>query len=249
MTIVKGGKRMSGLIMCAEIDIKEKWRHRAGRLENDTILFMTDGEMKVTSSVGALTVPPYASVLLKAGERIRTASSGECGATWYLIEFESDISNLPYGKLVGGLGRLGAELAEKLCDNNCDEAYLTAFLTLIKEKGLERAAAKTEETKLFLPCETERGYSELQRAPMTLPSDLPIRLKVAGKRFELADERIARIRFLLEYSDYNISELARLSGFDKPNSFTRFYAYHTGEAPSDYRRRLAGIAPVHKKRK
>lgn len=47
--------------------------------------------------------------------------------------------------------------------------------------------------------------------------------------------RIANARALLEHTQYNITEIASLVGFDDPLYFSHFFKKHTGISPSKYR--------------
>lgn len=49
--------------------------------------------------------------------------------------------------------------------------------------------------------------------------------------------RIANARALLEHTQYNITEIASLVGFDDPLYFSHFFKKHTGISPSKYRNR------------
>ena len=49
--------------------------------------------------------------------------------------------------------------------------------------------------------------------------------------------RIANARALLEHTQYNITEIASLVGFDDPLYFSHFFKKHTGVSPSKYRNR------------
>ncbi len=51
--------------------------------------------------------------------------------------------------------------------------------------------------------------------------------------------RIANARMLLEKTDYNITEISGLSGFDDPLYFSRFFRKQCGMSPSQYRRQLS----------
>ena len=47
--------------------------------------------------------------------------------------------------------------------------------------------------------------------------------------------KVNRARELLSYSSYNISEIARLVGYDNPLYFSRVFSQNMGCSPSEYR--------------
>lgn len=48
--------------------------------------------------------------------------------------------------------------------------------------------------------------------------------------------RISKAKDLLENTDYNITEIAAIIGYENPLYFSRIFKKHTGESPSKYRR-------------
>lgn len=52
--------------------------------------------------------------------------------------------------------------------------------------------------------------------------------------------RIANAQGLLETTDYNVSEISRIVGYDNPLYFSRIFRKQCGVSPSDFRRRLRG---------
>lgn len=50
--------------------------------------------------------------------------------------------------------------------------------------------------------------------------------------------RMNNAKTLLEYTQHNITEIARLVGFDDPLHFSHFFKRHTGVSPSEYRKRI-----------
>ena len=50
--------------------------------------------------------------------------------------------------------------------------------------------------------------------------------------------RMTNARTLLEYTQYNITEVAALVGFDDPLHFSHLFKKHTGVSPSEYRKRI-----------
>ena len=58
----------------------------------------------------------------------------------------------------------------------------------------------------------------------------------------ISEKKVDFAASLLEFSDFNVNTVAQMSGFGEPNHFTKFFSYHTGKTPSDYRRSLRGIS-------
>lgn len=52
--------------------------------------------------------------------------------------------------------------------------------------------------------------------------------------------RMANARTLLEHTQYNITEVAALVGFDDPLHFSHLFKKHTGTSPTEYRKRCFG---------
>ena len=57
--------------------------------------------------------------------------------------------------------------------------------------------------------------------------------------------RMHRARELLAYSSYNISEIARLVGYDNPLYFSRIFSRQVGCSPSEYRAREGAACQWH----
>ncbi len=62
--------------------------------------------------------------------------------------------------------------------------------------------------------------------------------KVTGASLKkyINDRRLEKARVLLSTSSYPVSEVARAVGFDDSNLFTKFFSYHMGKTPMDFRK-------------
>jgi len=71
--------------------------------------------------------------------------------------------------------------------------------------------------------------------------------KAVGKTLKayVNERRVALACDMLATSSFDINKIASLMGFEESNLFTKFFTYHTGITPSDYRRKVFGTKPLN----
>lgn len=65
-------------------------------------------------------------------------------------------------------------------------------------------------------------------------------------KHDIANERINRAKFLLQTTDMQITEIAFELGYDDPNLFDKFFIYHAGCTPTEYKSAFAKLHTNHK---
>ena len=239
------------------IDISEKWIHAGKKCKNYTLFAVERGEIRVSTSTGAITVSAAQALLLAPGTRIRSAHSGDTGVRFFCAELLLEsvhmgalslhlVSDFGF-EILSRLVRISAESEKTFAD-----ALLFSLLCEVKKvpsTGQERERA-------IVLHELERnGFAEIDIDGLAKTTGVS-KAKLLKAFAELTgrtpkayanEMRVEYSRTLLAHSAFTVSKIAELVGFDDANLFTKFFTYHMGVTPSDYRRVLNSI-PARSKR-
>ncbi len=247
------------------IDVCEKWLHAPGRHSCYTLFFVKRGELRLWSSSGTLTLKENQAVILPPMSRLRSAHSNDTGICFFQAYFEASepffepmqtytaqkplsvTSNLsllqsnnrsdsPFGAYSDALAfSIVCELAKPSLRGSARENSLVSNVCRIIEENITREL-DTE----FIANALELDRSHISR----------VFSRVTGKTIKtyINEKRVCLACELLTASSFSVSKIASLTGFAQANLFTKFFTYHTGVTPSDYRRELHDILPRSKKR-
>ena len=232
------------------IDINEKWIHAGKKCEHYMLFAVERGEMRVYTSAGTRTVSAAQALLLSPSTRIRSAYSQDSGVRFFCMEFDlardfaeaitvCNLSEFDF-EILKRLVKINSENKQKLAD-----ALLFSLLCDMKkapasEQESEQIIEKALDSDTFAECDIEKLAAQTGLSKARL---LRAFTEVTGRTPKAyANER--RVEYacrLLELSAFPISKIAELAGFEDANLFTKFFTYHKGITPSDYRRALNNI--------
>ena len=243
-------------VSASVIDVNEKWLHAAKRCERYTLLAIQRGEMRGYTSVGTLTVGTSQALLLSPMTRIRSAYSQDFGVRFFCAELELAQDFLEAMTLYS-LSAFDFELLNKLVKTSSEneqslaDALLFSLLCDMKkapvsEQESAQIIAKALESDSFAEIDIDKLADKTGVSKARL---LKAFGEITGKspKAYANEKRVAHARTLLTYSAFTVSKIASLLNFDDANLFTKFFTYHTGVTPSDYRRALNNI-PARSKR-
>ena len=229
------------------------WMYGDGRIEHYELIFVRKGAVSVYANGRQYTVSENMYLILRPGSRIKGSRPSESETEFLRLRFsvqgvdESKFANL-CGQLSNmyvtaliwdGLMRIGET------DKHSADLYTALILN---EIGLER---KREENA---------GAKIAESVIKKIKTDADARLCVAGVAEEMGynkdylckifkkhcgmtikeyidRELVSRAETLLTASSYQISEIADILCFSSANLFNKFFKYHRGMSPTEFRRR------------
>ena len=238
------------------IDTNERWKHAAGARDSFRLLFVARGELKINIRQKTSRVKAGQAIIVGRNDRISAASSTDGGIELYEIGFLSVRDIL--GEINKTLTPEAPETVKALINqlfSDCESVKLVedrifdTALSLVTEG--DKLEEKQREIVRFVKryvCEHISENIEVDNIAEATGYNRSHISRVfsaaTGKSIKayISEKKVDFAAALLEFSDFNVNTVAQMSGFDEPNHFTKFFSYHTGKTPSDYRRSLRGIS-------
>lgn len=237
------------------INTNERWRHAAGARECFRLFFVARGELKINVRQKTSRVRAGQAFIVDRRDRVSAASSDDSGIELFEIGFEWE------RRIALGAGRVltpeAPDTARALLEElfACAESvrvagnalFDTALSLIIAEDPLDE---KQREVVSFVERYVDGHISETVDVDAIAEAIGYNRSHISrvfsaatGKSIKayISERKIEYAAALLEFSDFNVNTVAQMAGFDEPNHFTKFFSYHTGKTPSDFRRALHGI--------
>ncbi|MBO7148526.1 MAG: helix-turn-helix transcriptional regulator [Clostridia bacterium] len=239
------------------IDINEKWILAGKKCENYTLFAVERGEMRVSSSSGAITVSASQALFLTPDTRIRSAHSGETGVRFFFAELSLERAH-PLSPGLNTVSGFGFEILSRLTRTSAENEKVLAdalVFSLLCEMKKAPATGQEREHAIVLHELECNGFAEIDIDGLAKTTGVS-KAKLLKAFTELTgrtpkayanEKRVEYSRTLLAHSAFTVSKIAELVGFDDANLFTKFFTYHMGVTPSDYRRVLNSI-PARSKR-
>ena len=227
------------------------WKHPDVVIPTVELIFVTKGEVLLQEGEDRYVLRTNDLILLDADRRHFGYAESEEAPSFYWLHFSSfPYRDLEIPKQMHLKG--GHEFAALL-------SQLNHFASVgEKKEWLELQLMSALIQPLCLGGSENRLAHEVAEY-VRIHSDAPIRLSAVARHFgynanylskaffksfgltlkEYADrQRIARIRHELLSTTKTIKEIAQHLQFEDANSLVKFYAYHTEQTPSDYRRQF-----------
>ncbi len=233
----------------------ERWRHAAGARNCFRLFFVARGELKINVRQKTSRVKAGQAMIIDRNDRVSAASSGDDGIELYEIGFQMERRIALDTKSV-----LTPEAPDAVCvmlTQLFDGAesvrvvenaiFDTALSLVIMTDPLE---AKQREVVDFIERYVEAHVAEVIEVDAIAEEMGYNRSHISrvfsaatGKSIKayISEKKVGYAAALLEFSDFNVNTVAQMAGFTEPNHFTKFFSYHTGKTPSDYRRALRGV--------
>ncbi len=248
---------MATLNSITRISIEEKWLHRACYTENYTLFFVNKGKLRLWTSLGHIEIVEGSLVVFEKGTRIRSGYSGESGIDFFELVFEDDFCdfniNSPYyiieKSTVLNLFSTMCLLKEASVQNELLSALLSVTWqsqnitsqtdAIIVQKVLDYIN-KSAECDLDIDALARTLGLDKSHISRVFSKSTGTTLKAYANK-----KRIEYAKSLLAESSFDINKIASLVKFEESNLFTKFFTYHTGMTPSDYRRSISGTMPFN----
>lgn len=244
-------------------DIGKAWRHASAKSEHYILFAVESGSLKLLTSLGKIILEENSAVVLPPDTKIRSGASESSSIRFYEASF--DVS-APFFEvfskyllrnpqaLFGGLSLLYKKRFDNCRGSIVEDTLLYSLLAHLADSSARASDKEGELTREILNIIDRNLGKELDIDTVadTLGLDRShisrVFAKVTGKTIKayINEKRVAYACDLLSNSSFNISEIALLTGFEESNLFTKFFIYHTGTTPSDYRRGIYNIAPISK---
>lgn len=237
------------------IDTNERWRHAAGARDCFRLFFVARGELKINVRQKTSRVRAGQAFIVDRNDRVSAASSDENGIELYEIGFlmerriALDTKNVLTPESPDSVRAMLAELfAEGESVRVVENAIFDTALSLViitdtlesKQREVVDFIKRYVDTHIGEEVEVDAiaeamGYnrSHISRVFSAATSK--------SIKAYINERKVAYAAALLEFSDFNVNTVAQMSGFSEPNHFTKFFSYHTGKTPSDFRRSLRGL--------
>ena len=241
-------------------DISETWHHAAGKKDCLRLFYVVRGKLRLSSRLKTYTVNSGEAFVLGKNNRLSTGKSDKDGVCFYEIGFDSPDALFRSGEILTAenpfaVGYLFSLIYEDEKTETATQAlsllfsYMRPCVTADKRERETAEIAKRyikENVRRSLQAEEIAEHAGCDRSYLSrvFSSAEGVTLKSY-----IVTQRIAYAKALLEFSSFSVNKIAELMDFDDANLFTKFFAYHTGVTPSDYRRRQNGISPAKQKEK
>lgn len=237
------------------INTAEKWKHAAGARECLRLFFVVRGELKINIRQKTSRLREGQAIIVAKNDRVSAASSLDNGIELIEIGFDNKISDLlttgtpltpEAPDMVKAL--LGALFSEIPSVKAVEGELFKTALKLVGESS--ELSDKQREVVEFVEKYVSEHISEnievdemAQAYGYNRSHVSRIFSAATGKSIKayVSEKKVAYAQTLLEFSDFNVNTVAEMMGFGEANHFTKFFSYHTGQTPSDYRRNLRGI--------
>ena len=246
-------------------DIGKAWRHASAKSEHYTLFAVESGSLRLLTTLGKIIIEENCALVLPPDTKIRSGTSDDPSIRFFEASF--DVS-APFFEVFskqllqepqeffGGLSRLYKMRFENSCADVVSDTLLYSLLAMLSSSS---ASASDKNGELTLTREIlniiDRNIGrelDIDAVANTLGlarSHISrVFTKVTGKTIKayINEKRVAYACDLLSNSSFSIGEIACLTGFEESNLFTKFFIYHTGLTPSDYRRKVYNISPISK---
>ena len=238
-----------------KINTNEEWRHCAGARDSFRLFFVARGELKINIRQKTSRVKAGQAIIVAKNDRISAASSGDGGIELYEIGFQMerrialDTKNVLIPEAPDAVRAMLVQLfAEGESIRVVENAIFDTVLSLVivsdpfdeKQRAIVGFVEKYVDEHIAEPIEVDAiaeamGYNRSHVSRVFSAA--------TGKSIKayISEKKVAYAVGLLEFSDFNVNTVAQMAGFGEPNLFTKFFSYHTGKTPSDYRRELRGV--------
>ncbi len=238
-----------------QVDTDLRWRHAAGARDCFRLLFVSRGELKINIRQKTSRLNAGQAIIVGRNDRISAASSGDNGIELFEIGFltgrdiSADSGRALTPEAPEAVKAFIVQLFSESESVKAVEARIfdTVLSLVTVSDSLEE---KQRETVRFIKSFVSEHISEsievddIAEAIGYNRSHISRVFSAAeGKSIKayISEKKVAYAAALLEFSDFNVNTVAQMSGFAEPNHFTKFFSYHTGKTPSDFRRSLRGI--------
>lgn len=244
---------------CTKITTNRAWSKRATLLQSFCIVAVVDGSFEISvNRQNVFTLEEGSVLVLSPNTSFGASAISDTGALQFVF-FDCDdflFFELPDGfkhtrassntlVMLDLLGR-GLSLGEKplyACE---------AALVLILEEIKRRLSAEPNKRAIYDEvCRyvaehvtEELSVEKISRA-MNYSADYLSRTvrECAGVGLcrLITEERLGVAKGLLKMTEYSCEKIAKSIGLSSGNKFVKFFKYHTGESPSEYRSRTKGV--------
>ncbi len=255
---LKSGIALKGII---HIKVSEKWQHSASYCDTYKLFFVKSGKLRLWCTPGHVEINKGFALIFEPGTRIRSGFSPDTGVEFYEVSFDTNDAFFKTSSVCRAPDRESAEAILALIYKARFESFATLkkdalLYSLLCEIFASISVSTSKEAELLektftyiennLTCDFDfdalAKYLECDRSHISR-----IFSKAAKKTLKayVNERRVAACSDLLASSSYDINKIASLMGFEESNLFTKFFTYHTGTTPSDYRRSVYGTKPFN----
>lgn len=244
------------------VNIKDKWEHGASYCEGYKLFFVNSGKLRLWCTPGHLEINEGCAIVLSPHTRIRSGYSGSDGIEFFEVSFDS---NNPFFKIAAAVPVCSSSIVcellkalymSKLSPDFKHDAKNALLYSILHQMYGNIVPATIRERELlnmiFLYVENnllhDFDFDDLQRTLGLDRSHISrVFSKAVGKTLKayVNERRVLLACDMLASSSFDINKIASLMGFEESNLFTKFFTYHTGMTPSDYRRSIYGTKSVN----
>ena len=248
---------MATLNSITHISIEEKWLHGASYTENYTLFFVNNGTLRLWTSLGHIEIAEGSAIVFEKGTRIRSGYSRDSGIDFFELVFDDNPCRFNINSTYYIIEKSTVlNLFSTMCllkDPPVQNALLNALLSFIQQsQGITGQKDAIIVQKALEYINTSVAYDlDIDALAQSIGFDKSHISRVFSKSTGTTlkafanQKRIEYAKSLLKESSFDINKIASLVKFEESNLFTKFFTYHTGMTPSDYRRSVSGTMPFN----
>lgn len=222
------------------------WRHPERRIDSNEIIYVTKGEVDINEE-GTEYHLKAGDVLFLEKNMLHKGTKESCKAEFYWFHFNGDCDF----KFVPNTGNSVKILLKQLLHYENTPTYPREIMDLMlkiimieiktcAEANLNVANPITAEVKEWIRTHSEQPVtiSEISEK-FGYNSDYLCRMFKASYGISLKSytnqQRCSYIKSLLVSTEYNINEIAQITGFDSYQTFLKYFTYHENISPKKFR--------------
>lgn len=235
------------------------WKGASRSLKHEKLIYVEAGKLDLALKRDRIELLSGNVMLIGKGERVRTCSSPDA-VSFFELEFDCDIHEdafhiyLPDDKntfehLLHFVSREFSKCGES---NKCD-TLMGALLAMLTEHEHTNDAELVRDAidlveKLVAQKPSAKTIAEALNTDESRLCKVFVEVRGVTLGAYINSRVIANATAYLTSSAFDIGEISRLTGFDSSNAFTKFFTYHMGLSPSNFRRRTFDVKVREKKR-
>ena len=231
-------------------DANKRWIHPPFTLPTHELIFVTAGRIKIREGSIEYDLGEGDYIILSPGVEHAGYEKSEGHTSFFWLHFYSDstpkISLPKTGEAPPDTERKLREIMHHAhFDKRLAELSLAAFL--IELSSTQNAGNKlAHEADEFIRINSDKKITAASvAAEFGYSTDYLSRTYRREFGFSLKEgidrHRLSRAQSLLQNTNYKISDVAELCGFDDENGFIKFFGYHSGVTPTAYRNKFFKI--------
>ena len=230
------------------------WIHKHRFLEKYEILFVTEGELLIQIDEKNLTISENCLIIIPPFKTLAGNKASAEKTSFYWVDFMTDapsffginsmtIQNIYHSDFRNLFEKLSVSANLMDCPGYIYDSYLIMIFDGLK--NIENTNSDGKRLALLINSFIESNISKpltVQYISDSLNYNKDYLCRIVNQYYGISlKEHITRLKInlskrLLTTSNYTIKEISDFLGYNDSNLFTKFFKYHTGIPPLEYRK-------------